>query len=118
MGAERPNFIANGNILPSSFVKIDTTQAMPSVKNAARSNMQGMTNLPDLSMNPSFPFFLALERPSIKMEVSSKMQGMTRLPVLSMKPHFLFFFTPVNPSSKPILTKSKVSGVVTLSGVW
>ena len=31
MSAERPNFIANGNILPSSFVKIDTTQAMPSV---------------------------------------------------------------------------------------
>lgn len=34
MGAERPNFIANGNILPSSFVKIDTTQAMPSVVQA------------------------------------------------------------------------------------
>lgn len=30
-----PNFIANGNILPSTFVKIDSTQAMPSVIQAA-----------------------------------------------------------------------------------
>lgn len=30
-----PNFIANGNITPSSFVKIDATQAMPSVIQAA-----------------------------------------------------------------------------------
>lgn len=35
MSAERPSFIANGNILPSSFVKIDTTAAMPSVVQAS-----------------------------------------------------------------------------------
>jgi hypothetical protein len=28
---DHPNFIANGNITPSSIVKIDATQAMPSV---------------------------------------------------------------------------------------
>ena len=30
-----PNFIANGNILPYAFVKIDATQSMPSVIQAA-----------------------------------------------------------------------------------
>ncbi len=32
---QAPNFIANGNISVSTFVKIDTTQAMPSVIQAA-----------------------------------------------------------------------------------
>ena len=32
---DHPNFIANGNILPSSIVKIDATQAMPSVIQAS-----------------------------------------------------------------------------------
>lgn len=30
-----PNFVANGNISPSTFVKIDATQAMPNVIQAA-----------------------------------------------------------------------------------
>ena len=34
MGAERPNVMANGNILPSSFVKLDPTSAMPAVLQA------------------------------------------------------------------------------------
>lgn len=33
--ADHPNFIANGNVLPSTFVKLDPSVAMPSVINTS-----------------------------------------------------------------------------------